>query len=143
MVFRQICLLLSGSVLITAVAVAGSSRGESSARQIKRGHYLVNAVAGCGDCHSPRLANGQPDGAHWLQGTTLFFAPVHPIPNWAKQSPNLAGLSSWKAEDVVKLLETGAFPDGRRPNPPMPSYHMNARDAQAVVAYLKSLAGKP
>jgi hypothetical protein len=80
--------------------------------------------------------------AHWLQGTPLFFSPIHPIPNWAKQSPAIAGLPFWKPEEVVKLLETGALPNGTRPNPPMPTYHMNPRDAQAVVAYLKSLGAK-
>lgn len=139
---REMCLLVSGSILVTAMA-AGSSAGKTSRkREIERGSYLVNAVAGCGDCHTPFAANGAPDKAHWLQGATLSFGPLQPIPNWAKQSPAIAGLPSWNPEAVVKLLERGALPDGRRPNPPMPSYHMTARDAQAVVAYLKSLAAK-
>lgn len=139
---REFCLLLPGSVVITAIAAGSPPRKRTNAPQIERGNYLANGVAGCGDCHSPRLHNGAPDKAHWLEGTPLFFSPVHPIPNWATRSPDIAGLQFWKPEDVVKLLETGAFPDGKHPNPPMPAYHMTARDAQAVVAYLKSLGDK-
>jgi mono/diheme cytochrome c family protein len=108
---------------------------------VRRGDYLVNNIAGCGDCHSPRLADGAPDKAHWLQGSPLFFAPLHPVPGWTSKAPNIAGLHFWKADDIVKLLETGSLPNGARPNPPMPGYRMKAEDARAVVAYLKSLAG--
>ena len=139
---KGVCLVVTGLVVVTVLNAA--SLPKSQEQQSQRGSYLVNNIAGCGDCHTPRLPNGAPDKSHWLQGAPLFFAPLQPIPNWAKQAPDIAGLTAWNAEDIVKLLETGALPNGQRPNPPMPSYRMTPRDAQAVVAYLKSLpAAKP
>jgi mono/diheme cytochrome c family protein len=135
---KGVCLVVTGLVVVTVLNAASPSKSQEP--QIQRGSYLVNNVAGCGDCHSPRMANGAPDKSHWLQRAPLFFAPLQPIPNWAKQAPDIAGLTVWNEEDIVKLLETGALPNGQRPNPPMPSYRMRSRDARAVVAYLKSLA---
>jgi hypothetical protein len=40
---------------------------------------------------------------------------------------------------MVKFLETGAWPDGDKADPPMPEFHLHARDAKAVVDYLKTL----
>jgi len=44
---------------------------------------------------------------------------------------------------MVTLLTTGVWRDGKRPRPPMPQFRMTQQDAQAVVAYLKSLNPPP
>jgi mono/diheme cytochrome c family protein len=131
------CALVLVSFCLVTIAARSSSEPNSS--QIARGRYLVNAIAGCGDCHTPRLQTGAPDGAHMLKGTRLFFAPIHPIPQWADTSPPIAGLPGLTEQQVVTLLETGKLPNGVSPNPPMPTYHMTPKDAQAVAEYLKSL----
>lgn len=107
--------------------------------QIAHGEYLVKDVAGCGDCHTPMNAKGQPIPGQWLQGTKLSFQPLVPFPGWADASPKIAGLNGWSTEQAVHLLMTGIAPNGQPPRPPMPQYHMNHTDAAAVVAYLKSL----
>jgi hypothetical protein len=48
-------------------------------------------------------------------------------------------LDGWAEADAVKFLERGLDRDGKPANPPMPEYRMSHRDAEAVVAYLKSL----
>jgi len=40
---------------------------------------------------------------------------------------------------MVKLLTTGIWTTGTRLRPPMPQFRMEQSDAEAVVAYLKSL----
>src|SRR5690348_14492225 len=80
LVLREMCLLLSGSILVTALAAGSSASKTTRKSEIERGSYLVNGVAGCGDCHTPFAANGAPDKAHWLQGATLSFGPLQPIP---------------------------------------------------------------
>ena len=75
----------------------------------------------------------------WLQGKKLEFGPLFPIPFWADTAPNIAGLPGWDTEKAVEFLMTGLAPNGQPARPPMPAYHMNRADAQAVVAYLKSL----
>lgn len=111
----------------------------SSAALIERGKYLVERVAMCIDCHSPRTPTGEFDQKRWLQGSVLDFAPRHPIPNWTDVAPAIAGLPGYTEEEAIRLLETGIAPNGKPLRPPMPPYRMNREDARAVVAYLKSL----
>jgi hypothetical protein len=42
---------------------------------------------------------------------------------------------------MVKLLTTGIWTTGTQLRPPMPQFRMNRADAEAVVAYLKSVTG--
>jgi mono/diheme cytochrome c family protein len=107
---------------------------------VAQGSYLVNNVGMCGDCHTPFTAKGQPDRSRWLAGATLEMKPLHPVPNWARSAPAIAGLPvNWSATATIHFLETGLQPDGTRANPPMPGYRLSKSDAKAVVAYLKSL----
>jgi mono/diheme cytochrome c family protein len=110
----------------------------ASKQQIAHGEYLVK-VAGCPDCHTPTNEKGEFIQEKWLQGTKLFFAPTAPIPNWADTSVNIAGLPGWNHEKAVQYLMTGLAPNGQPARPPMPQYHMNRADAEAVVVYLESL----
>jgi len=125
--------------LIAALSGWAASGKTASKQQIAHGEYLVKGVAGCADCHTPMDEKGAPVVASWLQGTKLFFAPTVPIPNWADTSPKIAGLEGWDHEKAVQLLMTGLAPNGQPARPPMPQYHMNRVDAEAVVAYLESL----
>lgn len=110
---------------------------------IARGKYLVEDVAKCQECHTPRLETGELDKAKWLKGATLDFAPTHEVKGWHKTAPNLTSASTlfqrWKDEGLVKFLETGLGPRGNKADPPMPLYTLSHEDAQAIVAYLKSL----
>lgn len=104
-----------------------------------RGKYLVESVAMCADCHTPRNQAGAPDQNRWLQGSVLDFQPAHAVPNWAGKAPGIAGLPKLGDAAVIKLLETGQMPDGQPSRPPMPQYRLSHDDAAAVADYLKSL----
>jgi mono/diheme cytochrome c family protein len=127
-----LCLLV-----ITSGAAAGS--GSASKAMVARGEYLVKAIGQCADCHTPMNEKGEYVMDKWLQGTKLDFAPTVPIPNFADASPNIAGLVGWEDEKAVQFFMTGLAPNGQPARPPMPRYKMNRADAEAVVAYLKSL----
>jgi mono/diheme cytochrome c family protein len=138
-----LCALVAGySSLREPLAQTGQTSAPSSAALIERGKYLVERVAMCIDCHSPRTPTGEFDQKRWLQGSVLDFAPRHPIPNWTDIAPAIAGLPGYTEEEAVRLLETGLGPNGKPLRPPMPPYRLNHEDALAVVAYLKSLGGK-
>ncbi len=111
--------------------------------EVERGRYLVENVAKCGDCHTPRLENGQPDKSQLLKGAMLDFTPSHPIPHWKAMSPDLTPNGSvFKQRGeaaITKFMETAVWPDGDRADPPMPEFKLNHDDAKAVVAYMKSL----
>lgn len=106
--------------------------------QIARGKYLVERVCLCGDCHSPRMDNGEFDRAHWLEGELIGFKPDHPMP-FAAVAPPIAGLPGYTDAAAVKFFETGTNSAGRLPMAPMPPYRLNHEDALAVAAYLRSL----
>jgi hypothetical protein len=40
---------------------------------------------------------------------------------------------------MLKFFETGLTPKDKKPGPPMPVYTLSRPDAEALVAYLKSL----
>lgn len=108
-------------------------------QQIAHGEYLVKGVGQCGDCHTPMNEKGEFVHGKWLQGTKLTFAPTVPVPNWADTSPSIAGLEGWNHEKAIQFFMTGLAPNGQPARPPMPQYHMNRADAEAVVVYLESL----
>src|SRR5437667_3894769 len=49
------------------------SKAGGNAQLVERGKYIVERVAGCGYCHTPRDKNGDPDRAKWLAGTPVFY----------------------------------------------------------------------
>jgi len=115
------------------------AKTKSNARLIARGKYIVEGVAGCGDCHTPRDRNGNPDRTRWLAGAPVFFEPARPVPGWAITAPRLAGLPPGSDAQIIRLLTTSIARSGRPPRPPMPRFHMTRADAESVLAYLKSL----
>lgn len=112
---------------------------ESKAAQIAAGKYIVDDVAMCSDCHTPRLANGQLNKRKMLMGGHIAFT-VPPTGHWASDAPQIAGLPRWEDDEIVILLTTGKLETGVAMRPPMPQFHMTKQDARAVVAYLRSLA---
>jgi mono/diheme cytochrome c family protein len=108
---------------------------------IARGQYLVDQVGMCSECHTPRDASGNLEKSHYLQGAPIWIMPVHPTTNWAMRAPALAGFEGFSDAQGETILEKGVGPNGLPIQPPMHIYHMNHADAQAVIAYLRSLPG--
>jgi mono/diheme cytochrome c family protein len=108
---------------------------------ISRGKYLVERVAMCIQCHTPRNQTGELLETRYLQGGPV---PVSAPPNfridWAYKAPAIAGLPGYTIQDGIKLLTEGITPNGRVPKAPMPKFRLTRADAEAVVTYLKSLS---
>jgi mono/diheme cytochrome c family protein len=141
-------------LLIFLAAVMGASRlfsGEPAAPtaqkasaapsqgDVERGKYLVDNVAMCEECHTPRDANGDLDETRRLEGASTWIVPVHPTTVWGMRAPALAGLPGYTEAQGEQILEKGVGPNGIPIQPPMHIYHMNHADAQAILAYLRSL----
>lgn len=107
--------------------------------EIERGKYLVENVAMCVECHTPRDSQGALRKDAWLAGAPIWIRPVAPIQNWADHAPSLAGWPSFTEEQGERILEKGTGPEGEELRPPMHIYHMKHEDAKAIIAYLKSL----
>jgi len=120
-------------------AIAQKSQARVSDSEAARGRYLVEEVAKCSECHTPRDAENQLDRSRWLQGASIWIEPVRHVSNWAQFAPSLAGLPGMSDEQMERVLEKGEAANGREIQPPMHLYHLNHADAQVVIAYLRSL----
>jgi len=125
-----------------AVIVVGRTSPAPQSAKVERGKYLVDQVALCGDCHTPRTEKGEPIKEKYLKGSLLFFKPTVPIPGWADKSPNIAGLPGWEERDAIKFFMTGLAYNDLPGRPPMPQYRFNQEDATAIVTYLRSLGAE-
>jgi len=106
--------------------------------QWNRGAYLVNGVAHCAECHSPRnFLGGIKRGQRFTGGPD--FEGEDWVPNITQE-----GLGDWSEKDIVTLLESGDLPDGDRVGGAMVEVMRNtaqlsAEDRAAIAAYIKSL----
>jgi cytochrome c553 len=119
------------------------SKAGGAAGDVARGKYLVENVAVCGQCHTPRDSNGNLDRTRWLQGASVPYLPSKPDMDWPINAPRIGGTPPANDADMIKLLTTGIWTDGKRLRLPMPQFRMDRGDAEAVVAYLKSVTSQP
>jgi mono/diheme cytochrome c family protein len=117
---------------------AAAAAGSGNTAEVARGKYLVEDVAMCGQCHSPRDANGEIDRSKWLEGSSVPFTSAQDQPNWPLIAPRIGGNPPADDEGMIKLLTTGIWTNGKPLRFPMMPFRMNEADARAVVAYLKA-----
>lgn len=116
---------------------------------VERGRYLVSHVAVCSDCHSPRLADGSFDPERWLSGIDCFVDAVPEDPelgclNTRNLTAHETGLGNRSDQEIKDMFLKGERPDGKALHPFMPySYfgNMSESDADAIVAYLRTVTG--
>lgn len=129
---------ISGRPQMTGQAGQGA-KAAGNENRVARGQYIVEGVAMCGMCHTPRTDSGELDSARLLDGAAVWLLPAHPTGNWPLKAPRIAGTPPASDDDMVRLLMTGIWTDGTRLRPPMPQFRMSREDAEGVVAYLRSL----
>lgn len=107
-----------------------------------RGAYLVEAVAHCGECHTPRTFLGAVN-------EDLRYAGSVEGPE-GELAPNITpdektGIGSWSTTDIAWFLQTNLLPDGDGTQGLMAEVidkgyrHMEESDLKAIAVYLKSL----
>ncbi len=135
------------SVVIVAGALTACSQQQAAheptqADLVARGQYIVTGIGGCNDCHTPQTPQG-PDMAHSLQGSPLAVQLLPQFQGqipWAADAPQIAGgPAAYTDDQFAHFLMTGEKPDGSHARPPMPQFRLNAEDARAVVAYIKTV----
>ena len=140
LVWMAAAMVLAGGVLTLAQG-GKSPSGKVNEAAAARGKYIVEGVARCTQCHTPLDSEGNPDRAQWLQGAPIRWVPAAPDSNWPLQAPRIGGVPLPASdEDMAKLLMTGVWTTGDHLRAPMPQFRMDREDAEAVVAYLKSLS---
>jgi mono/diheme cytochrome c family protein len=139
--------LVLGFVVVFACSPISAQNAQKPAAAsdnspVGRGRYIVEDVAMCGTCHTPRKPNGDLDHSRWLAGAPVPYLPVQPNSNWPAVAPRLAGAPPTSNAGMIVLLTTAVWIDGKPLKDPMPKFHMTRADAEAVLAYLKSLPAK-
>ncbi len=113
--------------------------GESE--QWVRGRYLVEGLAHCAECHTPRNRLGAMKSSEGLAGALipgqLWYAP--PL-----TADKVTGLGQWSEQDIVDLLKTGVSRQTHAAGPMAESVHLGFQhvadtDLQAMAVYLKAL----
>ena len=109
---------------------------------LARGAYLVEALAHCGECHTPRDAIGGLDRSAWMAGTADGPEGVL-VPN---VTPDRAtGIGRWTDGEIADYLATGLDPEGDVAGSLMAEViehgasKLTEPDLRAIVAYLKAL----
>lgn len=108
-----------------------------------RGRYLAEAVAHCGECHTPRNPIGGLDNGRAYAGE-----PHGPD---GQKTPNVTPggkIGSWSVDDIAELLDSGMTPDGDYTGGEMATVvngtaKLTAADRHAIAVYVKSLASHP
>lgn len=141
---RFLLLMVAALCLAVPHCIAQAQNPSSSANtgntaRVSRGKYIVEGVAMCGTCHTPRTDSGEIDRTLWLDGAALWLLPAHSTADWPLKAPRLAGSPAASDEELVQLLTTGIWKTGNHLRSPMPQFRMSREDAEAVVAYLRSL----
>ncbi|MBX7096097.1 MAG: cytochrome c [Myxococcaceae bacterium] len=142
-------------VVVSAVAATGcigkyirptsEEKFEATPERLERGRYVVESLAGCGACHTPRPdgnLTAAEDGERALGGGNLLQdGPITVyIPNLTNDAET--GLGGWTDDQVARAIRDGITKDEKVLFPVMPytSYQlMSDEDVKAVVAYLRSL----
>jgi hypothetical protein len=131
-----LCLLLSG---FFDAAMADPA--------IERGDFLVNTILACGNCHTPREADGVLIKEKALSGGRVFSTPAF-IVTTSNITPDVdTGIGSWTDAEIKRALIEGIRPDHHRlADVPlaaiMPANFYKALlpdDLDAIVAYLRSV----
>jgi mono/diheme cytochrome c family protein len=120
---------------------------DAKSAEWNRGAYLVEALAHCSACHSPRNVLGAEMPAMAMSGGIYMDkVPGGGLQNWS--APNLTqsagGLGSWPHHELAAYLKTGVnrFVDSIGPMNEVimnSTRHLAAEDINAMAVYLKSL----
>jgi mono/diheme cytochrome c family protein len=102
-----------------------------------RGRYIAEALAHCGECHTPRDMLGGMDTSRWLAGA--------PNPSGEGRIPNITPAKlTWEVGDIVQYLTTGFTPEfdsvgGHMAHVVENMARLPDADRQAVAEYLKAV----
>lgn len=160
---RKLFIFSITTLLIGTVIAIGIRSVESQGDMVDRGKYLVDAVAACGYCHTPR-AGAEYNMKMYLAGH--FVSDPYPRYNFNMRHQNIflltapsltafsgpfgtsfasnltpdkeTGLGEWTEKMFIEAMRTGKHqgnPDNRKIFPPMPTKHY----AQMSDADLKAI----
>lgn len=109
--------------------------------EVARGRYIVESLAHCGECHTPRNLLGGLTTSRWLGGAAM--------PDGKGRVPNITpAVLTWSADDIFAYLTTGFTPEfdvvgGAMAHVVENMARLPQSDVRAVVAYLQAVPAVP
>jgi len=105
-----------------------------------RGQYLVEALAACDNCHTPRGSNGYDFSARFSGGSQTFTGKDYVARGSNISSDKETGVGEWSDEALGVAIVAGLGRD-RQLAPAMPSDSYRAltnADRNAIIAFLRA-----
>ena len=109
--------------------------------EVERGRYLVETLAACGNCHTPKGPNGPVLSKKFAGGDVIQHADFTAVTPNITPDPE-TGIGRWTDHQIFMAIREGIRPDGSLLGPAMPSRsyrNLADEDVRAMVAYLRSL----
>ena len=138
---------LGTPLFLTVFGRFSTSPAQALKSGVERGRYLVDHVALCGDCHTPRNSIGVPNQSMYMAGASEKIGLLgEAVANITPDKET--GIGDWKREDIAELLKSGTKPDLDNvqglmyeviQGTPHGFKDMTKEDALAIADYLKSL----
>jgi mono/diheme cytochrome c family protein len=129
------------AVALAAMLITLPAFAQADAARVERGRYLVEGIAGCGNCHTPQGPQGPVAGKALAGGLpfrekvfTAYSSNITPDPE--------TGIGRWTDAQIATAIREGKRPDGSLIGPPMPfELYRGIADADlaAIVAYLRTV----
>jgi mono/diheme cytochrome c family protein len=116
-------------------------RDETKSAKWNRGAYLVNHLAHCGECHTPRNGMGAMKRDMFLAGAPDIEGGI--APNITPDEET--GIGKWSESAIIDMLKSGLLPDGDTVGGAMTDVvnhgtsHLSDEDLKAMAVYLKSV----
>ena len=136
------------ALFAAAILVCTAASAIAQGTAVERGRYLVTTIMACGNCHTPKDAEGRPVATKELSGGGVGFD----IPPFAGVAANITpdretGIGDWSDAEIERALTHGERPAhgplaGKPLAVPMAANFFKAilpGDLDAIVAYLRTL----
>lgn len=114
--------------------------GASLAADQSRGQYLVEALAACDNCHTPRGPNGYDLSARFSGGSQTFTGKDYVVRGSNISPDKEMGVGEWSDEALGAAIVAGVGRDGQlAPAMPSDSYRvLTDADRNAIIAFLRA-----
>ena len=127
-------------VVITLSLALFAATGHAES-EVERGRYLVETLAACGNCHTPKGPNGPLTSKKFAGGDVIKHADFTAVTPNITPDPE-TGIGKWTDHQIFLAIREGKRPDGSLLGPAMPSRsyrNLADEDVKAMVGYLRSL----
>src|SRR5687768_15042892 len=102
--------LTTAALLTTLVAVCAA--GATAETPLERGRYLVESIAGCGNCHTPKGPRGVPLDEKNLAGGFVIEEPPFTAVGANITPDRETGIGGWSDAQIIRAIREGVRPDG-------------------------------